>query len=888
MALIAGTRLGPYEIHSALGAGGMGEVYRATDTRLNRDVAIKVLPASFAADADRLRRFTLEAQAAGALNHPAVLAIYDIGDHDGSPYLVSELLEGESLRARIDTARIPVSKAIDYARQIASGLAAAHARGITHRDIKPDNLFVTADGHVKILDFGLAKLDPRADAGASGATTRFRELTEAGTVLGTVGYMSPEQVRGQPADARADIFSLGVVLYEMLASRRPFQAESSVETMNAILKEDPPELTGGAWQIPGAVEQVVRHCLEKNPDERFQSARDLAFALQSLSSASSPAQSIAAIRRPARLPIAGAAAMLVAAVAGGAYWAGRRWGDVSTVPQVTRFDIPFPRGHVLEDSVFSELAIAPDGRTIAYTAHDGQALRIYVRTIDQTAVHPLAGTDGGREPFFSPDGRWLGFFGDGQLKKVSLADGTVVQICGASDLTGAAWAADGTIVFAPGFAGGLFRVSAEGGEPQPYTRLDAGRNEASHGWPALLPGGDHVLYTIEYTGRPFDEASIAVVPLKTTGKPKVVLRGGTSARYVPGGHIVFGRGSRLLAAPFDLDRLEVTGDTTTVVEGVSAEIGRGRINFAVSQTGSLAYIPGALNDYPATLSWVDRTGTATPVTDTRRGFSNVSLSPDDGKILMDIVASDDDIWSYDVERGILRRMTFGFENQSATWSPDGRRFTFASARDGVFNLYLGSTDGEGAQQRLTTSTNAQSPGSWSVDGKHLVFVENDPSTRGDLWTLLLDGDRRPRAIVKSPFDEQSPALSPDGRWLAYTSDETERVEVYVEAFPGAGQKHQISNEGASIVRPSTTALRWSRDGRELFYWSESRLMSVPVSLGGAFDSGRPRLVFDKPGVTSFDVARDGRFLISEPRPQPPGDRIIVVLHWTDELKRSAR
>jgi len=892
LTLSPGSRLGDYEVIALLGVGGMGEVYRATDTNLKRQVALKVLPVSVAGDAERLARFQLEAQVVAALNHPHIAQIYGIEKTAESTALVMELVEGEDLAHRLARGPLPIDEAVPIARQIAGALEAAHEQGIVHRDLKPPNIMVRPDGTVKVLDFGVAKaLEPRADVvdpALTALTISSPPLTTRGVILGTAAYMSPEQARGRPVDKRADIWAFGCVLYEMLSGRKPFEGDDATDTIIAVVTKDP-EWARLPAATPPHVSRLVRRCLEKDPQHRL---RDIGDARLELDPTVGPdsAQARWASRRWRRATLVAGIAASIAAFAG---------GYLARVPvrpsdrNVTRFVISLPDGLSISRENRGGLALSPDDRTIVFAAGNESGSRLYVKWLNEPEPKAIPGTDSAAEPFFSPDGRWLGFFANRQLKKVSLTDGTMVVVAPANDSTGAAWAPDGTIVFAPGYSTGLVRISADGGSSQPVTTRNTAAGEAGHSWPDILPDGDHVLYTIEYNGKSFAEADIAVVSL-ATGATKVLLKGGAVARYSPSGHLVFARADRLLAVPFDPARLEVTGETTTVATGVSAEIGRGRTHFALSRAGSLAFAPGDLDVGARDLLWVGRNGSVTPASKTRRGFFSVHLSPDGGRVIMSVLGSDDDVWMLDLTRDVPTRLTFGTENAVPAWAPDGRRFAWSSDRNGAFNLYLSSIDAPQAVERLTTSDRRQRVGGFSPDGKLLVYVEQAPAAGGDIWMLQTDRTGQPQPLVKTRFNERVPLVSPDGRWLAYASDETGRTEIYVQPFPGPGPKQQVSDgRGVDLASPlggsePDRAVRWSSNGRELFYWNGDRLMSVPVAAGREFSSGPPRVVFALTQVLDADVAPDGRrFLVVREAAPPRLGQIVVALGGAAEIgKRS--
>jgi serine/threonine-protein kinase len=894
---LIGQDLSHYRVTAALGAGGMGEVYRATDTRLGRDVAIKVLPAEVAQDPDRLTRFEREAKLLASLNHPNIAHVYGfesatLADGSAAHFLAMELVPGEDLAERLKRGAIPVAEALGIAKQIAEALEEAHDKGIVHRDLKPANVKLTPEGKVKVLDFGLAKAwegPGAASSDLSQSPTLAHTGTAAGLILGTAAYMSPEQARGKTVDKRADIWSFGVVLFEMLTGQKLFTGETVSDVLAGVLTREP-DWARLPVSVPGSIRRLLGRCLERDPKQRSRDIGDVRLELQA-----SADRSIEGPRAPAspqrrRLLVAAAlaAGLGLGALAGAV--AARR-GSGAPKSGVVRFEVSLPAGLALAVSSRGGLAIAPDDSAVAFVATDGKATRLYVKRLDQAAPSPIANTEDAQGPFFSSDGRWLGFFAKGQLQKVALADFTLVRIAAIADATGASWAPDGTIVIAPGLSSGLIRLSAEGGAAQPLTLRDRAAGEAAHVWPDVLPDGEHVLYTIEHTGKPFDEASIAVVSLRT-GEHKVVLRGGTAARYSPSGHLVYAQRNRLLAVPFDLRRLEVSGEATTVAEEVSAEVGRGRVHYAISRAGSLALVPGPFDEYARDLFWITRDGRQTPASAERRAFYDVALAPDGVRALVGVQGSDDDLWSIDLERDVPTRITFGHENSAPVWAPDGRRFAWASDRDGTFNLYRSSLDTGAGIERLTTSEKGQTIGDWSRDGRHIFYTEEDPTNHGDIWTLAMDGGRQPRALVRTAFDERTPALSPDGRWLAYASDETGRPEIFVQAFPGPGQRRQVSDQrGADSAGPwhlrSLSQPRWSRDGRELFYWNGGRLMSVSISTAAGLEAKAPSLVLEQDGAVGFDVAPDGRFLIARESPPVPLLRVVVALGGAAQIGRKA-
>ena len=892
-----GVKLGRYEIRSRIGAGGMGEVYRARDPEIGRDVAIKVLPPAFAADADRLRRFEQEARAAGTLNHPNILAIYDIGSRDGAPYVVAELLEGETLRDEIHRGALPRRKALDYARQIAEGLAAAHDRGVVHRDLKPENLFVTRDGRLKILDFGLAKLLPpgrvAADAVRADLPTVTRiDETATGMLLGTVGYMAPEQARGESVDHRADVFAFGAVLYEMLTGRRAFQRGSTVETLGAILQDEPPELTEGNPRIGPALERVLRHCLEKRPEARFQSARDLAFALDSLSVSSveippSPGwprtwtarPRLGAIGVPFRAAVAvGLVLLLLVAVVGVVAW---KFLDAPAAEsRVVRLTLTLPAGEeIAPGAECSAVAVSPAGTHVAYTATSGGRAQLYVRAIDSLEATPLAGTEAARCPFFSPDGQWIGFLAERKLKKVSVASGITQTLCDATDRDDATWAPDGSIYFAATTGAGLSKVSADGGSPTEVTTLDRGKGEVRHRWPHVLPGGKAVMFTVWTGGPGWDEGHVYVQRLDT-GERTAVVQGNGGGRYVASGHLVYQRHFELFAVPFDLDRLRLSGPAVRLANGVGLDHG-------VSDLGDLVYRPVNPQQYQRRLVWVGRDGGVEPLVAPEREYRNVALSADGRFAVVDVWGGAFSLWIYDFARTTLTPFQTGAgSSQAPRFTPDGNRIVYRGTRAGLRSLWWKTVDGTTDEERLTTGEWVETPGAWSADGEWLVYTTIDPVTGVDVWALRAGGDRKPHAVVSTTFNEFDPRFSPDGRWLAYTSDEPGRLEVFVQPFAGPGARSQISTDGG-------TEPVWSPDGRELFYVDGDRMMAVEISTEPTFRAGAPRLLFEgryalnTNGVAGYDVSSDGqRFLRLQPiHADPPANQIHVVLNWFEELRR---
>jgi serine/threonine protein kinase len=904
MTLPAGTRLGRYEIRSQLGAGAMGEVYRARDEKLNRDVAIKVLPAQLSQDEDRLRRFEQEAQAAGALNHPNILGVFDVGAHNGLTYLVAELLEGEELRERLNRGPLPQRKAIDFAQQIAAGLAAAHERGIIHRDLKPENLFVTTNDRVKILDFGLAKVSPLpvTDGSNSEAATR-QALTDPGTVMGTVGYMSPEQVRGHQADHRSDIFSFGAILYEMLAGQRAFRRETMAETMTAILKEEPPELSETNSKINPQLEMVVRRCLEKAPERRFHSAHDLGFALESLTAASgSASQSLSALGSQRKVSQSrmfnrgnlgwamGAAALLVATLAVIMTYVSRRSGETNS-GTVRQFTLAQPAEGALALHS-SALLFSPDGTHIISSLIVSGKTKLFGRPLSASVGHPIDGTEGAMDPFFSPDGQWLGFFADGALKKVPLNGGAAETICKAENPRGGVWNSDGTIIFTPGTDAPLYRISASGGSAEAVSTIDGTARERSHRWPDALPGGRAILFSLAYdVGNPLDNANVALLDLNT-GKHRILIKGGAFARYLSAGYIVYARGNAMFTVPFNLKTLQVTGSPVTVLENVVMSQSNARAQFSLSRDGDLVYLEGRSDDGrdAAPLVWLDRRGGEQPLTEARQRFSKPRLTSDGRTLLVEVADPEAAIWAYDINRGTLTRVSHGGVSYGPVPSPDGTRVAYEATRDGVAGALVARIDGSG-EQRLTSTKRIDVPTSWSPDGKLLALTSVGESGNYEVRFLPLDGDHTPQIFVQGPFNAGGARFSPDGHWVAFVSDESGRNEVYLRPYPEAGTRVQISAAGGS--QPV-----WSSDGREIFFRSGDELLAVNIAFAPKLTAGRPVVLFsrstpeDSSGraydlMADYDVSNDGRrFVFPKYNPNSSNvPRIRVILDWFVELKR---
>jgi Tol biopolymer transport system component len=879
--ITAGTRLGPYEIVSALGAGGMGEVYQAHDTKLARDVAIKVLPEAFAHDPDRLSRFQREAKMLAALNHPAIATIYGLEQSNGTSYLVMELVSGETLQQRLAReGRLPAEEALGICRQIADALEAAHERGIIHRDLKPANVKVTAEGKVKVLDFGLAKAFAGGESsnGPSNSPTLSAAGTMQGVILGTAAYMSPEQARGKAVDKRTDIWAFGCVLFELLTGQQAFHGDTVTEILAAVLRGEP-DWTALPAAAPTKVRDLLRRCLQKDKTLRLRDAGDAGIEIQeALAAPIVGPMATDPATRGWRLAVVLSLSVLVAAVIAGL--AG--WSLKPAAPRpVTRFTITLPPGQQLAGlNNGPVVALSPDGTRLAYVASLGGTQQLYLRAMDTLEARPVPGTEGAVTPVFSPDGQALGFFAGAKLKTISVSGGSALSLVDSSFSLGASWGSQGMLAFAPGPTG-LQLVSDLGGAPQPLTHLENG--EIGQAWPEFLPGGKAVLFV---AGRPGD-SQIAVQSVGTGGRRNLI-QGGNQPRYALSGHLLYAQGGTLLAVPFDSQRLTVTGATVPVVEGVlqTSTSGGAATHYSVSATGSLVYVPGSTQVAQRSLVWVDRKGQEHALPAPVRPYWNPRLSPNDNEERVAVALGDSErqIWVYDLARDTLAPLTLqGSYNNMVAWTPDGKRIAFESNKDGPLNLFSQLADGSGGPARLTTSQFTQLPSSWSPDGL-LAFIEINPTTGVDIWVLGSNHEARPFLSERS--NESAPQFSPDGRWLAYISDESGRNEIYVQPYPGPGRKWHISTDGG-------TEPVWNRNGRELFYRRGNRMMAVDITTQSGFTAGKPHMVFEGPYLApgtfpNYDVSVDGqRFLMLKPTEQAQlaPTQINVVLNWAEELKQ---
>jgi len=883
MAFTAGTKFGPYEIAAPLGAGGMGEVYRARDTRLNRTVAIKVLPDHLADRVELRERFEREARTIASLNHPHICTLHDIGRESGTDYLVMEYVEGETLAARLRKGPLPVEQVLQYAIEIADALDKAHGKGITHRDLKPGNIMLTKSG-AKLLDFGLAKLKQEmapANAQFSQLPTANEPLTVQGTILGTLQYMAPEQLEGKEADARTDIFAFGVVVYEMATGKKAFEGKSQASLIAKILETDPAPISSLQPMTPAALDRVVKKCLAKEPDDRWQSARDLHDELKWIAEGGAQAGIAGKVGRKRGALIL--AFVCVAVIAAATTWM-LKPAALSTAKNVAHVQVSLPSGDQLGTSGLI-VALSDDGTKLAYVGIRDGVQQVYVRALDDTEPKALAGTEGASNPFFSPDGQWIGFFARGKMEKIPIGGGvTATIICDAVDSNGgASWGPDDTIVFTPSGLSGLWRVPAAGGAPRALTTLDLGKGEYSDRYPQILPGGKSAIFTAA-SGLGWDESRIELLRLDT-GERRVLIRGGRNGRYVSSGHLIYFRAGTLLAVPFDLSRLEVTSDTpVTVADGVLQGTGTASAEYAVSAAGTMAYIPasGGAHQFERRLVWVDRQGKADPLPAPTHAYGGgLALSPDGRQAIVAVGSGTDELWLYDLARGSLTQLTSEPSSSiNPVWTPDGRRVVYRSNKAGTWNLYWRLADGSGSEERLTTDNEMDVPGSWSPDGKVLAFSALDPASGGDvgIWTLRMGGDGKPQPFLQTHTDYSvGPQFSPDGHWLAYVANQSGGSQVYVQPYPGPGRRWQISTEGGSLPR-------WNPNSRELFYRNGNQTMVVDVALSPSFSAGKPRLLYEGP---YGPVSHDGqRFLaIQGVEPEQPPTQINLVLNWAEELKQ---
>lgn len=894
MAFPSGMRLGSYEILAAIGAGGMGEVYRARDCRLGRDIALKVLPEAFALDTERMARFEREAKLLASLNHPNIAHIYGLEESNGRRALAMELVEGCELGQRIKRPPLTLEEALPIARQIAEALEYAHERGIIHRDLKPANVKLTLDGQVKLLDFGLAKaLEPdMLMDDLQNSPTLTAAATRIGVLLGTAAYMSPEQARAKTVDRRADIWAFGCVLYEMLTGTSPFSGDTTSDTLAAVIRAEPDwSLLPAA--IPARIRELLKRCLQKDPKQRLQAIGEARIAIDTVIASDSESTTAAgepSANRPlwrTMLPwgIAVSAVLLTSALV--------YLRPSPETPQVMQLSLALPRpmSGILDPNPGSPFAISPDGSQVVFAASDsGRPPQLFLLPLDQRTAVPIAGTENAVQPFFSADGQWIGFFALGRLRKVSLHGGPAVDLADAPVPHGASWAADGSIIYAPNFGSGLMRVAADGGSPKSLTTPDDKEKEVSHRWPQVLPGGKAVLFTIQLTTQTtYDDSRIALLSLQT-GKWHTLLDGGSYARYVPSGHVVFARAGSLMAVPFDLRRLEVSGEPVPVLEGlVTTAVTSGGAEYDVAPTGLLAYVSGTARAPEDSLVWVDRHGVGKKLRAPLNNYSHPRISPDGRLMAVQIRGSgSSDIWVYDFARNTMTRLTFAGNNADPVWTADGKKLIYRSVK-GTPAIQWRAADGSGSEDTLlplSLDAMASVPSSVSPNGNMLLYSRRGPAGVSLTYALPLDGRGTSRPYSQSANQMIDSEFSPDGQWVAYTSNESGREEVYVQPFPGPGGKWMISIGGGNSPR-------WSRNGHELFYVNGNRMMSVAVETKPTFKAATPELLFQNGnyiGIANYDIAPDGEHLLmvatQEDENATPNE-LNVVLNWTEDLKRRA-
>ena len=879
MTLAAGTKLGPYEIVAPIGAGGMGEVYRAKDTRLGRDVAVKVLPAALSSSAELRQRLEREAKTISQLSHSHICTLYDVGHQDGTDYLVMEFLEGETLADRLGKGAIPTDQALRIGIEILGALDAAHRQGIVHRDLKPGNVMLTKSG-VKLLDFGLAKLAATAPETAISQATSLptalqqsQPLTTRGTILGTFQYMAPEQLEGREADGRSDIFAFGCVLYEMLTGKKAFTGASQASLIGSIMNSDPAPISSIQPMIPASLDRIVKGCLAKEPEHRWSTAHDVMLQLQWIaeggSQAGVPAPVVARRKNREKLAWGLLAAALVAAAA-------LAVGFVRRAPKpqaLVRFDIPPPA----EIATMDVAKISPDGQYLAFDATDMEGKqRIWVRPLNSLTAHPLLGTEGGVRPFWSPDSRYVAFIADGVMKKVDVTGGPPTKICDAPGGSDGTWSPAGVILWDGTGTDPIYRVPAAGGTRAAAVAVDAAKKETGVGWPQFLPDGRHFIYLV--AGEKPEDTAYWIGSIDSAAKQKLAAAQ-TLVQYAPPGYLLFVRDRTLVAQPFDASALKITGEAVPLAERVGTD-NVGLARFSVSNDGVLAYRTGETG---GRLLWRDRAGRELETLGDPGDYSNPVMAPGGERVafsLSDTRTAKADIWIRDLARGVNSRFTLGPGNNiRSIWSPDGSTIVFSSDRGGAYDLYEKAVRGSGEEKLLLHTDEPKSAGGWSKDGKYIVYASRTPKGQWDLWALPTFGDKKPIAIATSPFSENTPALSPDGHYVAYVSNESGRDEIYVQTFPELGGKWQVSNGGGSD--PS-----WRGDGKEIYYRSpDQKLMAVEIRIGADFQAGVPQALFPirvRPGAprNKYTPAADGqRFVIAAPLGRDAMSPTTIVLNW---------
>ncbi|MEO8726121.1 MAG: protein kinase [Acidobacteriaceae bacterium] len=885
MSLTTGTKLGPYEIQSPLGAGGMGEVYRARDTRLERTVAIKILPAHLSSNTEAKQRFDREARAISSLNHANICTLYDVGDQDGVDYLVMEFLEGETLADRLVKGPLPTEQALRYGVEICEGLERAHRTGVIHRDLKPGNVMLTKSG-VKLMDFGLAKSAVAAVSASSLSGVTFapdKPLTSAGTVVGTFQYMSPEQVEGKEADARSDIFALGAVLYEMATGKRAFEGKTTASVIAAVLERDPEPISVLRPMSPPALDRLVKACVAKDPDDRIQTVHDVKLQLKWIAEGGSqvgvPVTVSHGRKSRERLAWAVAALAVLSAIGLGA------WNFTGQKPLravVTQVNLPAGLAMNFVGDSAGPAVLSPDSSHLVFSAVGEGGSRLYIRALDNLAVTPLPGTENASYPFWSPDSRSVGFFSAGKLRRIEVAGGVPIVICDASSGRGGSWGTNGVILFSPTLNAGIMKVAAAGGAPTDVLKLDAQRY-STYRWPWLLPDGKHFLYiAINHESPTGPDTRIFVASLD--GKEnRPLLRNLSNAIYASG-YLLFVRGNTLMAQPFDPDSLRLKGEATALTDSAQADVTIWHGSMTASENSALLYQAGSADAMK--LAWFDRGGKELGPVGADAAVAHVALSPDE-KSLAFISAFDGAMSSYDLARKISTRLTFttGLKYGDPVWSPDGSQiaYTRQDIAHGTTGIYARAASGAGEPVELLAPVAGAAIElcDWSRDGRNLVFVGG-----ANLWILPLSGDRKPYPYTSGPLNQTDAQFSPDGRWIAYVAAESGRAEVFVAPFPNTGAKWQISTTGGDMPR-------WRNDGKELFFMTEnaSAMLSAQVNgSGGSFAVGEVRTLFRANFLQGyqgmkFAVTKDGQRFVVITGAEQSSTPLVLMENWTAGLKK---
>ncbi len=891
--------LGHYRLESQLGAGGMGVVYQATDSRLGRRVAIKVLHDTFANDPERLARFEREARLLASLNHANIAAIHGLDEAGGVKFLVLEYVPGETLAERLAKGPLPFKQALEVSRQIAEALESAHERGVVHRDLKPGNIKITPDGKIKVLDFGLAKALESARPGASDddAATITAEMTSPGTVMGTPAYMSPEQASGRAVDRRTDIWAFGCVMYEALTGKRTFPGERTTEVLVRVLDHEP-DWGGLPAATPENLRVLLRRCLAKDPEARLHDIADARLELQDTLSGRMPATVTTPARRlPGRPLLAGVAAGLALGIFAAGTWAWRTAAQPAP-PRVVRFTIDLPPGQRIVPSWDTHFTFSRDSKTLVYLANTTAGIvGLEARRLDEVEGRLLPDGQSLRNPIYSPDGRWLAAvdWNKARLVKFPLGGGAPLPISPIEMVFHGDWGRDGYIYWTNQLIGAVIRTPENGGKNEPVTELDTAKQERTHRYAKLLPGGKALIFTVGSGGiDSYDDARIDAFDLATKKRTPIV-QGGTSPHYSPSGHIVYARAGSLYAVPFDAARLEATGMPVKVLDGVLMSTNIGSAYFDVSAAGDLAYAAGPKENGERTLQWVDRSGKATQLPLPARSYLNPRISPDGSKLAVEVEGVNHDFYVFDFDRAVLSRMTNDGTSHAPIWTHDGRHIAFRSWKGGKMTLWWMPADRSAGPERLLTKLEGwQQAVSFSPDGRNLLFDQLGVERRPGVWVLPMEGDRNPHPFAAAEFPQGAGKFSPDGRWIVYCSMETGRAEIYVQPWPGPGQKIQVSSEGG--MDPV-----WRPDGKEIFYRNGPKMMVVAVSTQPSLKLGAPQLLWEGDymfgpssgcGIkgtttTSYDVSPDGqRFLmIRESDQRMYATQIVVVLNWVEELKR---